>query len=152
MLRRPPRSTRTATLFPYTTLFRSLRRLIAAPRGFCAGVDRAIRIVELALTQLMRPAPDDDVAEMTSYRRTLPGGTGTTAVRRVRQANWRTEHGGWVPSRAAEGMSPRQLRAYAAISYATATRSEEHTSELQSLMRNSSAVFCLQKQNNINTS
>src|SRR3546814_18780497 len=79
MIRRPPRSTRTDTLFPYTTLFRSpcearnrkeaafvrghnrlkaasmtdsdmsrplLRILIAAPRGFCAGVDRAIPIVE----------------------------------------------------------------------------------------------------------
>ncbi|MEV4033451.1 hypothetical protein [Streptomyces umbrinus] len=76
--------------------------------------------VERALTQLMRPAPDDDVAEVTSYRRTLPGGRGTTAVRRVRTANWRTEHGAWVPTRAAEGLSPRQLRAYAALSYAVA--------------------------------
>src|SRR3546814_14442966 len=77
MIRRPPRSTRTDTLFPYTTLFRSEDR--------------------------PRPAPS------------------------------RRGHGDRVPRR--EG-AHRQAR-----------RSEEHTSELQSLMRISYAVFCLKKKN-----
>lgn len=94
--------------------------------------------VERALTQLMRPAPDDDVAEVTSYRRTLPGGRGTTAVRRVREANWRTEHGAWVPTRAAEGLSPRQLRAYAALSYAVATGAHLTLAELGRVLRHRS--------------
>src|SRR3546814_1804790 len=60
MIRRPPRSTRTDTLFPYTTLFRSMSKqpltvFLANPRGFCAGVERAIAIVERALTQYGAP-------------------------------------------------------------------------------------------------
>src|SRR3546814_6789161 len=86
MIRRPPRSTRTDTLFPYTTLFRSRRRT----------------------SRLATPVPA--LAQ-------LP--------RRSRAAS--------VP--------PRHL----------IPRSEEHTSELQSLMRISYAVFCLKKKNtNIN--
>lgn len=90
--------------------------------------------VERALTQLMRPAPDDDIAEVTSYRRTHPGGRGHTAVRRVRVAS-RAEHGAWVPTRAAEGLSPRQLRAYAALSYATATGHHLSLTELGQVLR-----------------
>src|SRR3546814_2562910 len=78
MIRRPPRSTRTDTLFPYTTLFRS-------------------RIDE-------KPVPKSSTATCTPRRRS---GSSREAVR------------------------PR--------------RSEEHTSELQSLMRISYAVFCLKK-------
>src|SRR3546814_5232766 len=85
MIRRPPRSTRTDTLFPYTTLFRS--------QGGGIG------------------------------HKMIPPG-----CRRV--GLWpaffycRNRNGGWALSQA---------------------RSEEHTSELQSLMRNSYAVFCLKK-------
>lgn len=93
--------------------------------------------VERALTQLMRPAPDDDIAEVTSYRRTHPGGRGHTAVRRVRVAP-RTEHGAWVPTRAAEALSPRQLRAYAALSYATATGHHLTLSDLGQVLRHRS--------------
>src|SRR3546814_10383091 len=88
ILRRPPRSTRTDTLFPYTTLFRSSR---APPIG---------------VGHRERGAPFG-----AEYR--LPRG---------RAAG---DHGG-----------PR-----------LAGRSEEHTSELQSLMRISYAVFCLKKKN-----
>src|SRR3546814_2139781 len=92
MLRRPPRSTRTDTLFPYTTLFRS----VVAARG----------------------------------------GTGC---------------------RATTGQYPYGRRAGGAHSLAAAwrrfayrhDRSEEHTSELQSLMRISYAVFCLKKKNSL---
>src|SRR3546814_3275640 len=95
MIRRPPRSTRTDTLFPYTTLFRSwpdrLRRLLR--RSGNKG-RRPIRICLL------------NSAEPIQGRR--------LAIRK-----------------ASGGKSP--------------CRSEEHTSELQSLMRISYAVFCLKK-------
>src|SRR3546814_6317320 len=88
MIRRPPRSTRTDTLFPYTTLFRSPVR-----RRYPASV--------LCGRPPSRP----------------PG-------RRHRRRD-----------RALDVLSPRPV----------ACRSEEHTSELQSLMRISYAVFCLKK-------
>src|SRR3546814_9163708 len=95
MIRRRPRSTRTDTLFPYTTLFRSFRELHPHPR------------------------PD--------RRR---GGAGSAADRR-RTGPRRPPHQGLPrPSR------PRPAGGH---------RSEEHTSELQSLMRISYAVFCLTK-------
>src|SRR3546814_2560613 len=91
MIRRPPRSTRTDTLFPYTTLFRSL---LPFP---------------LILGALRKPAKISQLSPQKQRRqnsiRTIP-----TAIQR----------------------SPRR-------------RSEEHTSELQSLMRISYAVFCLKK-------
>src|SRR3546814_4307587 len=95
MIRRPPRSTRTDTLFPYTTLFRS-HRLPARPR---------------------------------------------------RDRQWRCA-GRPMASRAAatETAPARPLAAAPTLAHmATSRRSEEHTSELQSLMRISYAVFCLQK-------
>src|SRR3546814_9825627 len=95
MIRRPPRSTRTDTLFPYTTLFRS-----AGPE---AGVAE----------HLAQHAVSGGVGGQEGHERVLPRGT---------------ESGpGW-------GQLPRP-----------SPRSEEHTSELQSLMRISYAVFCLKK-------
>src|SRR3546814_3966337 len=93
MIRRPPRSTRTDTLFPYTTLFRSAGGCRWPAVGRCPG----------------RAAAAD---------RTRP-------LRRARQAP-----GSDGPRRPAAAEPPR---------------SEEHTSELQSLMRISYAVFCLKK-------
>src|SRR3546814_3676258 len=87
MRRRPPRSTRTDTLFPYTTLFRS--RLLTKPKPHALRLRRPER--------------------------------------------------GAIP-RAAAAKRPISSRACAAR-----PRSEEHTSELQSLMRISYAVFCLKK-------
>src|SRR3546814_7959652 len=96
MIRRPPRSTRTDTLFPYTTLFRSVGWRGHGDRaGHCSGALRSRRF---------RDAVDHG----------LRGARGRGAIGRYGQ--WR-----------------RQLR------------SEEHTSELQSLMRISYAVFCLKK-------
>src|SRR3546814_2155568 len=89
IIRRPPISTRTDTLFPYTTLFRSISPT-ASPTRYCPNA---------------APPPP------TRYARTAP----TSA---------------WP------GM---------ATSTAASSRSEEHTSELQSLMRISYAVFCLKK-------
>src|SRR3546814_4276834 len=93
MIRRPPRSTRTDTLCPDTTLFRSARRARSS-----AAVVRRIAAVP--------PVP--------------------------RRAARRARRGGSLPNRPA-------LRA----------RSAEHTSELQSLMCISYAVFCLKKKNNL---
>src|SRR3546814_2588477 len=103
MIRRPPRSTRTDTLFPYTTLFRSvLRRSLG--HGLCR--DR---------TQGDGPAR---MAGRRSYLR--PPAASRAVVRRL----------------PVEGHSLGRRR------------SEEHTSELQSLMRISYAVFCLKKKKN----
>src|SRR3546814_9643758 len=97
MIRRPPRSTRTDTRFPYPTLFRS------TPSWRCA--------------------------------------TGITSQRPPHDPDSRTRH----PHR------QRRLHGTRAFSQGDAqysSRSEEHTSELQSLMRISYAVFCLKKKNN----
>ncbi|MFF3847988.1 hypothetical protein [Streptomyces sp. NPDC002328] len=94
--------------------------------------------VERALTQLMRPDPADDIVELTSQQRTLPGGDGETAVRRIRATDPQREHGGWVPTRASESLSPRQLRCYAALSYATATGVQITLSELGRVLRHRS--------------
>src|SRR3546814_7104159 len=105
MIRRPPRSTRTDTLFPYTTLFRSIARFIKAMRiGLCT--------LDLAFSG------NSIVAPMKLLARKTVGPAGRADAARV-----------GIPRRRARSCS----------------RSEEHTSELQSLMRNSYAVFCLEK-------
>lgn len=76
--------------------------------------------VERGMTQLMRPGPDD-IVELSSTRRSLPGGCGTSAVRRIRPL-CATERFVWVPVAAAEDLTPRQLRAYALIAYAQAQK------------------------------
>src|SRR3546814_7046593 len=107
MIRRPPRSTRTDTLFPYTTLFRSVGGL-ALPFGRNAP-DRHRRLAAGARSARARRVP-------------CPSGRSTAA-----SAGCRAD---------AESPAGRDTRA---------RRSEEHTSELQSLMRLSYAVFCLKK-------
>src|SRR3546814_1476851 len=104
MIRRPPRSTRTDTLFPYTTLFRS--------RG--------------------HGMPSQPLA-IDEQRARAGGGAGPTALR--------------IPKRRGDGccIRGRVWRDETATDEHERTRSEEHTSELQSLMRISYAVFCLKK-------
>src|SRR3546814_5067241 len=109
MIRRPPRSTRTDTLFPYTTLFRSLtRREDGCPAWIRTTID-GVRVRSLAVRRRGNKARD------------LGGG-----FPRVK---------GTI-GRAARRLLRRMC---------DACRSEEHTSELQSLMRISYAVFCLKK-------
>src|SRR3546814_3930416 len=116
MIRRPPRSTRTATLVPYPTLFRSSE----AARAGCRGARRAAR----------GGASDADVHG---------AGVAVAAV---------------GARRAQEPQARRWLNRAAPLSTASRGcpsaygRSEEHTSELQSLMRISYAVFCLKTKNN----
>src|SRR3546814_4629560 len=116
MIRRPPRSTRADTLFPYTTLFRSFRRRSDRPvarhlrqsaRRPC-GAGRLDDYPAARQECLPRPRP---------YAETQGAGT---AARLLAGEAFQ------------QGPDPRD-------------RSEEHTSELQSLMRNSYAVFCLKK-------
>src|SRR3546814_9439695 len=110
MIRRPPRSKRTDTLVPYTTLFRSGRNGITT-------------------------APGTDPAS-------LAGAQGC-AVSRKRQHSAAKAHGRCRGCDVACAFGIGAHRAYGCD-----RRSEEHTSELQSLMRISYAVFCLTKKNN----
>src|SRR3546814_15311386 len=107
MLRRPPRSTRTDTLFPYTTLFRSIEILDAIAAAAREG-----------------GAPADAIFAEAMRARRYAGSKDRRAIR------------------------AHVYDAIRAVRSAPASgRSEEHTSELQSLMRISYAVFCLKKKN-----
>src|SRR3546814_1068281 len=128
MIRRPPRSTRTDTLFPYTTLFRSVGsggpqplHLIPGQSGRLASGQRLIEGLSLGLI----------VVEVIVFH----GGEGGLELRDC--AGRRGSHLHPVPG----GLE----LAGAAGDVLVHLRSEEHTSELQSLMRISYAVFCLKK-------
>src|SRR3546814_3292774 len=123
MIRRPPRSTRTDTLFPYTTLFRSLP----------AGGDPGIRAVGRAADQVRRR---DRAAGVF---RAVHGGAEQVRGRRGRRRPART--GAALRPDGAAGALRGRARARTGVPL---PKSEEHTSELQSLMRTSSAVFCLE--------
>src|SRR3546814_8725636 len=116
MIRRPPRSTRTDTLFPYTTLFRSQDRAqpgregephlgvdLCLPDAFHRIFDRVFDRQDVAAAVVQAPQPG---IERRRLARSCGPGDEQDAV---------------------------------------GLRSEEHTSELQSLMRISYAVFCLKK-------
>src|SRR3546814_2215903 len=108
MLRRPPRSTRTDTLFPSTTLFRSLR-------GGLTFIERALGV------EKAREFYEEESGTTLSQ---------SELARRL----------------AADGYPVQQSHISRMV------RSEEHTSELQSLMRISYAVFCLKKKHISNPS
>src|SRR3546814_1253300 len=121
MNRLPPRSTRTYTLFPYTTLFRSnFGPSIAS--GLVAGAP------QLGAGAAVGTAIGAGAAFA------MGGGAAVAAARGV-------AGGALSAIRAGTSMG-------SAASTAAQLRSEEHTSELQSLMRISYAVFCLKKKNN----
>src|SRR3546814_1366754 len=103
MRRRPPRSTRTDTLFPYTTLFRSIARAICGAQADTTGTV---------------------IGRVLDAERGTAVATGSVLVR-------------WGEIVLSQTGVRRGMR------------SEEHTSELQSLMRISYAVFCLKKKKNI---
>src|SRR3546814_5250604 len=123
MIRRPPRSTRTDTLFPYTTLFRSVQ---IGRAGFYAGRhDRHVKE--------RRSGVDDDLAS-GGFDQGL-GGCHIQGIQRM----------GLQAARAALAVLFFDGRNNGLAFAQGARRSEEHTSELQSLMRISYAVFCLKK-------
>src|SRR3546814_2929879 len=111
MMRRPPRSTRTDTLFPDTTLFRSYVQVerLKPPRQV-----EAAALVLTAAAEIQNPA---------SFRQ-------QRALSLQKLVN----------------VEPAQAVAEVTELWQPRQRSEEHTSELQSLMRISYAVFCLKKQ------
>src|SRR3546814_10886642 len=102
MIRRPPRSTRTDTLFPYTTLFRSLRALANETTAYYERHPEELQPFPL---QVMESAQKNRMGPIAGI---------------------------------VDDLDPRTQ----------CFRSAEHTSELQSLMRISYAVFCLKKKNN----
>src|SRR3546814_7265403 len=111
MIPRPPRSTRTDTLFPYTPLFRSENATAIGPSP-------------LRLVQAQRDIDDPAACPAEAAPKAVPTGLG---------GQFRQVQTGFPI-----GLLQRQRR----------RRSEEHTSELQSLMRISYAVFSLKKKNN----
>src|SRR3546814_4382142 len=122
MIRRPPRSTRTDTLFPYTTLFRSVHRCERRRAG-CRPRRRHCR---LPARHSRSKSHATAIPYCTSIKR-----CGARAAGEVRRAR--------CDSCPREPLRPRRC------SCKDRTRSEEHTSEIQSLMRTSYAVFCLKK-------
>src|SRR3546814_2560522 len=126
MLRRPPRSTRTDTLFPYTTLFRS------AHGG--GGLKRAAIEAQSA-------RPSAQIAIVRDTERTAVNRSAARVGVGARQHEG-TEIG--LHQFGGARQVRRDCRRVAKACQCT-IRSEEHTSELQSLMRNSYAVFCLKK-------
>src|SRR3546814_7660188 len=113
MKRRPPRSTRTDTLFPYTTLFRSFRKPAACRR---------------------KPSKHSGGADASALRNHLahgPRGSGGAD----RRDGEKTASSLLISDHLKQTLLCRPHN----------RRSEEHTSELQSLMRISYAVFCLNK-------
>src|SRR3546814_1134832 len=130
MIRRPPRSTRTDTLFPYTTLFRSQGSLCEGPRlETLSGKRRAARMARRARRGAGHGRPCD------LHRTPSRPRTGRRA-------------GGIVTLRGRDACGPVARNAAIEPDGRKAVpshRSEEHTSELQSLMRISYAVFCLKK-------
>src|SRR3546814_9904478 len=128
MIRRPPRSTRTDTLFPYTTLFRSAS--IARP-----ATSRTRPRISTGSPPKAAEAPI--IRTCKSARFVLIAAAVAAAVPAHASGDSGEVLNALVRARLAEaGGEP----------VVALTRSEEHTSELQSLMRISHAVFCLQKQ------
>src|SRR3546814_2339858 len=124
MIRRPPRSTRTDTLFPYTTLFRSRGSIMSGSsskkRRFALfSILLAATLTPYAAAAGQRSAPRMVVVDERETVRDEPpphGAIGMSTAYRI-----------------SDGIEGRTME----------FRSEEHTSELQSLMRISYAVFCL---------
>src|SRR3546814_1462369 len=138
MIRRPPRSTRTDTLFPYTTLFRSssttlrpfgprvaltaLARVLTPRTIFArASSPKRISLADMAVTS------EAGMGNKGNGERRVAGVGRTTGIGQRRRV---VPHSPHSPHSRCSG------------------RSEEHQSALQSLMRISFAVFCLKKNNN----
>src|SRR3546814_1685144 len=118
MMRRPPRSTRTDTLFPYTTLFRS----IGNAQCRCRWARGRLRFFATTRRGTRRQPSGDlrmpgSVSRFGTEERREGFHDHETEERTARQGIWRC----------------------------SVVRSEEQTSALQSLMRTSYAVFCLEK-------
>src|SRR3546814_5526292 len=128
MIRRPPRSTRTDTLFPYTTLFRSPS--VSLSSSFC-GDAGAPSAPAGGSAKFGAPSPDGISQSKTN---------GSVGPRSGSTGRCPFTHISAGPHGAGGKAVPNPVGSTKFIG-----RSEEHTSELQSLMRISYAVFCLKK-------
>src|SRR3546814_2524447 len=124
MLRRPPRSTRTDTLFPDTTLFRSKYGLDADALMACNP-----RLVVASITGFGQDGP---YAARAGYDFLIQGMGGAMSI---------TGDPAGQPTKTGYAVADLFSGLYAVIGI-LAARSEDHTSELQSLLRTSYAVFC----------
>src|SRR3546814_5587834 len=118
MIRRPPRSTRTDTLFPYTTLFRSFEPSTAPE------LQRTLESIGAELgypAELMAQASSTDILALK------------------RASDWKAK------AEKYDKLIAKRMEGVRAAKALPRMRSEEHTSKLQSLMRISYAVFCLKK-------
>src|SRR3546814_1003938 len=150
MTRPPPRSTRTDTLFPYTTLFRSEGR---HPADHQAADQQQPQRVQHRRTEKfavdLLAEDQEQQADAGAGRRRNAGEETAGPLRLVGVVERGVEAG--EPQGGADGVGQHAEPAGAAMAAAEILqgpeiqhhRSEEHTSELQSLMRNSYAVFCL---------
>src|SRR3546814_6550552 len=127
MIRRPPKSTRTATLFPYTTLYRSQAELLDL-LGRC-GVALGVRSLKPTHQALGEDAVDGGGEQVVLDAHVEHAGDAAGGVVGVQGAEHQVA-GERGLDRDARGFQVAHLR------------SEEHTSELQYLMRSSYAVFC----------
>src|SRR3546814_1368716 len=144
MIRRPPRSTRNDTLFPYTTLVRAVdhpsnHQRQAQGRGAGRGQRHQPGHQQALVAQDERPQRAQaaepwfglvgGVRRSRGFRRAIGPGV----------LSWNVSHYPLSSKRTRLRVASRRR------SFKASTRSEEHTSELQSLMRISYAVFCLKK-------
>src|SRR3546814_5196142 len=141
MLRRPTRSTRTDTLFPYTTLFRSdrLEQIVERRR-----LDAEQRVARAGEAELLGPVLEDDEQPAIGMRLGENAQMGTFGKRPCLLDRLRSS-GEPLPPLVAPAQEIALLGDAPLLAHPL--RSEEHTSELQSLMRISYAVFCLKKKN-----
>src|SRR3546814_6984143 len=123
MIRRPPRSTRTDTLFPYTTLFRSNQG------------GRKVNGVEEFAFCIEESAEFHDVAALGLYR--------FFGYKIYCHANDPALVGKHFPGCNITAITPSGQIKKVSGDWESDQRSEEHTSELKSLMRTSNAAFCL---------
>src|SRR3546814_10916593 len=147
MIRRPPRSTRTDTLFPYTTLFRSralwsfrgLRAFLSPRRARSSRGVRRQRSgkIDLACGGLRSVVRFPGTVSLQLRLRLRPAARWGRARGRGAQLRLSPQEGDGRDTDRCRGSSPRRSYAarHAAGADARAIRSEEHTSELQSLMR-----------------
>src|SRR3546814_7085627 len=148
MIRRPPRSTRTDTLFPYTTLFRSrgeLTQLVADHR--LGDVHRDVLAAVVHGDGVAHHLRDDRGAAAPGLDDLLLA----LLVEDVHLLEKVVVDEGALLQAAGHGFLPPAAARTAPADDELLGRlgsSEEHTSELQSLMRNTYAVFCLKKKNN----
>src|SRR3546814_3487231 len=122
MIRAPPELTRTSTPFPYTSLFRSAA-FVSHPGLWTAGPCIEALLPRLSESSGWRPVATEGRRDGSSHAVLSP--RGTTAAPIPLAALWKETGHAALGDRG--------------------DRSEEHTSELQSLMRISYAVFCLKK-------